>query len=180
MNPFKRNRVLAMDIGASDLKLAEFQFRKNGIELLKLAVRSFRREPGSDADIGPEIVLAIKNVLQDQQIRPAPVVLSITGQSAFLRLVKLPPVKRNRIYQTIQYEALQNVPFPIDEVVWDYQLMSGGEQEYLNVMLVAVKTDIVQNITDCIEATELDLEIVDVAPMALYNAVRYNYGAQKG
>ncbi|NLB55311.1 MAG: pilus assembly protein PilM, partial [Lentisphaerae bacterium] len=69
----------------------------------------------------------------------------------------------------------QNVPFPINEVVWDYQLMGGSEDE-LNVVLVAMKSELIESITDCISALNLTLEIVDVAPMALYNAVRYNYG----
>lgn len=176
---FKSNRVIAMDIGAAQLKLAEFKVGKAGIELASLAVCPLGIEPGNEADPTMAIIEAIQGVLKEKAIRPGPVVLSVTGQSAFLRLVKLPPVKRNKIYQTILYEAQQNVPFPMEEVVWDYQLMGSSENEF-NVMLVVIKKDIVQNLTDCVEAVGLDIEIVDVAPMALYNAVRYNYGELKG
>jgi len=179
MSFFKSNRVIAMDIGAAQLKLAEFMVVKAGIELTNLAVCPMGIEPGSEADPTMAIIDAIQVVLKEKAIRPGPVVLSVTGQSAFLRLVKLPPVKRNKIYQTILYEAQQNVPFPMDEVVWDYQLMGSSENE-LNVMLVVIKKDIVQNLTDCVEAVGLEIELVDVAPMALYNAVRYNYGELKG
>ena len=179
MNFLKPNRVIAMDIGAAQLKLAEFTVIKAGIELTNLAVCPMGIEPGNEADTTMAIIDAIQGVLKEKAIQPGPVVLSVTGQSAFLRLVKLPPVKRNKIYQTILYEAQQNVPFPMEEVVWDYQLMGSSENE-LNVMLVVIKKDIVQNLTDCIEAVGLDIEVVDVAPMALYNAVRYNYGELKG
>jgi len=179
MSLFRSKRVIAMDIGAAQLKLAEFEVVKAGIELTNLAVCPMGIEPGSDADPTMAIIDAIQSVLKEKAIRPGPVTLSVTGQSAFLRLVKLPPVKRNKLHQTILYEAQQNVPFPMDEVVWDYQLM-GSSESGLNVMLVVIKKEIVQNLTDCVEAVGLEIELVDVAPMAIYNAVRYNYGELKG
>ncbi|MBI3987057.1 MAG: type IV pilus assembly protein PilM [Lentisphaerae bacterium] len=174
MSFFKPNRVLAIDIGSCDLKVGEFTVRKNGIELTQFDVRSLGVDPSKDEDPTPSIVTSIQAAVKEKNIRPAPVIVSVSGQAAFLRLVKLPPVKRDKIFQTVQFEAQQNVPFPIDEVVWDYQLM-GSSQHEMDVMLVAIKADIVQNMTDCIEAAGLEVELVDVAPMALYNAVRYNY-----
>ncbi len=179
MSFFKPKRVLAIDVGASELKLAEFRGGRDGIELLSLAVRPLGIEPDHDIEMPLAIVEAIRATLAENKIRPAPVALSLAGPSAFLRLVKLPPVKPGRIFQTVQYEAQQNVPFPIDEVVWDYQLM-GTSQHELDVMIVAIKTEIVQNMTDCIEAAGLDVELVDVAPLAMYNAVRYNYPELEG
>jgi len=166
---------LAVDIGASQLKLGEFVFGRAGMELLSIYQIPLGVDSTSEADSTLAIVNALQTTIKDKHIRPAPVVLSVTGQSAFLRLVKLPPVKRSKIYQTILYEAQQNVPFPMEEVVWDYQLMGSSETE-LNVMLVVIKKDIVENLTDCVEAVGLEVELVDVAPMALYNAVCYNYG----
>ncbi len=174
MNTWRSNRVLAMDIGASELKIAEFTRKRTGWELTLLEMQPLALEPGSEADPSLAIISSLQDLLKDRKVRPAPVVLSVTGQSAFLRLVKLPPVKPNRLRQTIQFEAQQNVPFPIDEVVWDYQLMGTSRHE-LNVMLVAIKTELVETLTDCVEAVGLEVELVDVAPMALYNAVRYNY-----
>src|SRR5450759_2461751 len=98
MSFFKSNRVIAMDFGAAQLKLAEFTVRKAGIELTNLAVCPMGIEPGNEADPTMAIIEAIQTVLKEKAIRPGPVVLSVTGQSAFLRLIKLPPVKRNKIY----------------------------------------------------------------------------------
>ena len=166
---------MAVDIGASQLKLGEFVFGRAGMELLGIHQIPLGIDSVSETDSTLAIVNALQSTLKENHIRPAPVVLSVTGQSAFLRLVKLPPVKRSKIHQTILYEAQQNVPFPMEEVVWDYQLMGASETE-LNVMLVVIKKDIVENLTDCVEAVGLEVELVDVAPMALYNAVCYNYG----
>ncbi len=179
MKWLRSNRVIALDVGASQLKLAEFQVDNSGLELTNIALTSLGGEPGREEDATLAIIEALQGILKARGIARGPVVLSVTGQSALLRLVKLPPVKRSRIYQTVLYEAQQNVPFPMEEVVWDYQLMGSSENE-LNVMLVVIKKDIVENLTDCVEAVGLDVELVDVAPMALYNAVRYNYGALEG
>ena len=179
MSLFKSNRVLAMDIGASEMKLAEFRGGRDGMELLNIAICPLEIDSNNEEDMPLAIVAAIQAVMKEKNIRPAPVAFSVMGPSAFLRLVKLPPVKPKRIFQTVQYEAQQNVPFPIDEVVWDYQLMGASHQE-LDVMLVAVKTDIVENLADCVEAAGLQTELVDVAPLALYNAVRYNYPELEG
>jgi type IV pilus assembly protein PilM len=113
-------------------------------------------------------------------MKPAPLVMSVSGQAVFPRYVKLPPVGRDKIMQMVHYEAEQNVPFPIEEVVWDYQLVSGVGTDELNVMLVAAKIESIKRLTDCVQAAGLEPEVVDVAPMALYNTVRYNYPGLEG
>ncbi len=83
------------------------------------------------------------------------------------------PAKSPRLFST---EAQQNVPFPLEEVVWDYQILgttTGGE---LEVLLVAIKADIVEGLFRVTESTGLKLQLTDVSPAALCNAFRYNYG----
>jgi type IV pilus assembly protein PilM len=82
--------------------------------------------------------------------------------------------------QIIQYEAQQNVPFPIEEVIWDYQLIGTTQQEELEVVLLAIKSDIIEDLNDDVESAGLRTEMVDVAPMALCNSVRYNEGETEG
>lgn len=172
---FERDRILTLDLGASKIVLAEFRISKHGdLELLRYGINPTGAENKTESDKLAYIVTAIHDIMREQGIRPAPMLMTVSGQAVFPRFVKLPPVGRDKIRQIVQYEAEQNVPFPIDEVVWDYQLI-GGEEGELNVMLVAVKIESVKRLTDCVHAVELEPEVVDVAPMALYNAVRYNY-----
>ena len=92
----------------------------------------------------------------------------------------MPPVDESKVAQIIHYEAQQNVPFPIDEVIWDYQLLGSNPQGELEVVLLAIKSDIIEELTEGVESAGLRTDVVDVAPMALYNAVRYNYGDLEG
>ncbi len=176
----KRERILALDIGASSVKLAEFQGSKaGGLQLERYVVGSLGLDPQSDDDRSRYIVSTLRELLASEGIKPGPVVLSVSGQSVFSRFVKLPPVEPEKVHQIVQYEAQQNVPFPINEVVWDYQLIGGASGE-VDVMLAAIKADIIEDITDCVGFSGLRPELIDVAPMALYNAVRYNYPNLQG
>jgi type IV pilus assembly protein PilM len=177
---FGSDRVLSLDIGTSKLVLAEFKVVKpQGLELVNYAIAPLGVDVDNTPDSSAYVVSGIRDALRDSGIRPGPVALSISGQMVFPRYVKLPPVTSDKIAQIVRYEAQQNVPFPIDEVVWDYQLV-GQEMGELSVLLVAVKEDLVKNLTDCVEAAGLDPVLVDVSPLALYNAVRYNYADLPG
>jgi type IV pilus assembly protein PilM len=177
---FGSDRILTLDIGNSKIVLAEFRISgQQNLELMNYAVSPLGIDPESTTDVSAYIVSGIRDAMQASNIRPGPVSVSVSGQMVFPRYVKLPPVTPDKISQIVKYEAQQNVPFPIDEVVWDYQLV-GQDTGELSVLLVAVKGDFVKNITDCVEAAGLEPMLVDVSPLALYNAVRYNYSDLPG
>jgi len=173
---FKPSRILALDIGASKLALGEFATKRpGGPQLLSYGIGRLDAEPETEGDTSAFVVAALRDLMREHSIRPAPLLMTVSGQAVFPRFVKLPPVSSDKVFQIVSYEAEQNVPFPIDEVVWDYQLLEGEGSADLNVMLVAAKIENVQSVTDCVQAAGLEPEIVDAAPMALYNAVLYNY-----
>ena len=175
------DRILALDIGASTVKVGEFQAsRTHGLRLTNFNYADLGIDPEHEENRKALIVSTIRNVLREKNIRTRRVVFSVSGQSVFTRFVKLPPVDESKVVQIIQYEAQQNVPFPIDEVIWDYQLVGNTQQGELEVVLLAIKSDIIEELNEGVESAELRTETVDVAPMALYNAVRYNEGDTEG
>jgi type IV pilus assembly protein PilM len=98
----------------------------------------------------------------------------VPGQSIFLRPVKLPPSQPQQLAQMVRFEAQQNVPFPMHEVVWDYQLLPGRQGD-VEAVIVAIKSDLLDRINGAVSAVGALPDVVDVAPLALYNAVRFNY-----
>jgi type IV pilus assembly protein PilM len=174
-------RILALDIGASTVKVGEFQASKGqGLRLTNFNFADLGIDPEHEENRKALIVSTVRNVVREKNIKATNVVFSVSGQSVFTRFVKLPPVDESKVVQIIQYEAQQNVPFPIDEVIWDYQLLGKNPQGELEVVLLAIKSDIIEDLTEGVESCGLHTEMVDVAPMALYNAVRYNYGDLEG
>ena len=173
---FAQDKILALNVGASKLVLAEFAVRPGRApELLNYGIAELGVEPDNETDVLPYVVVALRDIMREHGIRPAPLLLSLSGQVVFPRFVKLPPVAREKIAEMIRYEAEQNVPFPIDEVVWDYQLIGDASEGEQHAMIVAVKADNITEAAECVSAAGLEPELVDVAPLALYNCVRYNY-----
>src|SRR5437667_1411767 len=114
-------------------------------------------------------------MMHEMHILRGPVNYAVPAQSVFARFVKLPALDAEKIDKIISFEAQQNVPFPIDEVVWDYQLVGGGMGEQIQVLIVAIKRDLLDEINNAVEETGLRTGIIGVASMGLYNAFCYNY-----
>jgi len=175
------DRIIALDIGASSIKVGEFQASKtHGLRLVNFNYADLGLDPEHEEGRQAAVISAIRNALREKNIKARRVAFSVSGQSVFTRFVKLPPVEEAKVVQIIQYEAQQNVPFPIEEVIWDYQLLGKTEQGELEVVLLAIKSDIIEELTEGVESSGLRTEVVDVAPMALSNAVRYNEGETDG
>src|SRR5206468_12681828 len=117
----------------------------------------------------------LREMMREMQIHHASVNYAVPSQSVFARFVKLPALDAAKIDKVIAFKMQQNVPFPIDEVVWDYQLVGGGLGEQIQVVIVAIKRDLLDEINKAVEESALRTRIVDVASMALYNAFRYSY-----
>ncbi|MCX7916321.1 MAG: pilus assembly protein PilM, partial [Verrucomicrobiae bacterium] len=175
------DRILALDIGAATVKLAEFEASKtHALRLLSFNHADLGLDPEKEENRKPLTISTIRNLLREKNIRTRRVIFSVSGQSVFTRFVKLPPVDESKVVQIIRYEAQQNVPFPIEEVIWDYQLVGSTQEGEIEVVLLAIKSDIIEELNDAVESAGLRTRMVDVAPMALYNAVRYNYGELDG
>ncbi len=173
----KTKSFLAVDFGAGSLKLAEFEVNEaGGLRLKQYGIRPLGAEGAQESTREAAILKALQELLAEKGIRARDVNVCAPGFHVFSKFVKLPPVDPGKVTQIIQYEAQQNVPFPLQEVVWDYQILgttAGGE---LEVLLVAIKSDIVEGLFRVVESAKLRLQVADVSPAALCNAFRYNYG----
>lgn len=172
----KSNRVLAVDIGAASIKIAEFEYAANGrILLLAFDYQEYGEEL-SDENRSFTISSVLGDILARNNFAARQALICLSGQFALTRFVKLPPVseEESRVRQIVEFEARQNVPFPMEEVIWDYQLIANPRAEELEVMFVVIKNEIVEEITAAVQNAGLTAQAVDVAPCACYNAARAN------
>jgi type IV pilus assembly protein PilM len=180
MSPQTR-RILSLNLGTHTIGLAEFYALPNGGLLLNgYRLREILVEPSNESARNAQIAVLLREMLDELGIKDGRVNYATAAQSVFARFVELPAVEQEKIERIIAFEAQQNVPFPIDEVVWDYQLVGGGAGEQIQVVLVAIKEDLLERVNAAVESTGLRTSIVCVAMMALYNAFRYNYGDLPG
>jgi len=158
-----------------------------GIDVSKSSVKAVRIEDGTlthsgvfpyesagtgePADLDEQIKTALTQIKQTFKISGDPVIFSLPSHSTFNRLIKLPPVEESKIPEIVKYEAQSQIPFNIDEVIWDYQYVDrdyapGEEKE---VILFAIKRDIVEQFLGNIAELKFNTEAVQFAPVALFN-----------
>src|SRR5437588_6559811 len=172
---------LAVDFGAVNLKVAEFEINDEGGLLLKqYGLKSLGQEGTQEATREAAMTRALPELLSERGFGSKVINLCAPGFHTFSKFVKLQPVDTSKVTQIIQYEAQQNVPFPLEEVVWDYQILGTAPTGELEVLLVAIKADVVDGLFRTAEAANLRVQLVDVSPAALCNAFRYNYGDLDG
>jgi type IV pilus assembly protein PilM len=168
---------LTIDFGAGSLKLAEFEINDaGGLSLKNFVIKSLGQEGAQEATREKAILQALQSVLAEKGFSAKNVNVCAPGFHVFSKFVKLPPVDSGKVGQIIQYEAQQNVPFPLSEVVWDYQILGSAASGELEVLLVAIKSEIVEGLFRIAEQAKLNLQLCDASPAALCNAFRYNYG----
>ncbi len=178
MKPF-----LCIDFGAGTLKLAEFDSAKAGsLRLCKYGVRPLGLAGSKDGERGSIVEQALKELMAELGIigRGQEVLICVPGYQAFSKFLALPPVEDAKLAQIIAYEAQQNVPFPLDEVTWHYADLGNKETGEREVLLAAVKTEVIEGYYRAVQGVGLNLQVVDAATAALHNAFRYNYGELEG
>jgi type IV pilus assembly protein PilM len=168
---------LAVDFGAGTLKLATFEINEVGGLCLKgFTLKPLGPEGAAEATRETVLLKVLRETLAETGVAARNINVCAPGFQVFSKFVKLPPVDAGKVTQIIQYEAQQNVPFPLAEVVWDYQILGSSATGELEVLLVAIKSEIVEGLFRIAQEAKLRLQLCDVSPAALCNAFRYNYG----
>src|SRR5437762_6193430 len=173
-------RLITLNLGSQTIGLAEFRAVHGGLVLVNYRLRETPLDPETGQRRDPHLALhetvgVIREMMREMQIHHGQVNYAVPAQSVFVRFVKLPALDAAQVDKIIAFEAQQNVPFPIHEVVWDYQLVSGGLGEQIQVVIVAIKRDLLDEINHAVEETGLQTRIVGVASTGLYNSFRYSY-----
>lgn len=170
---FVPDRILTLDAGASKILLGEFSLKGGTPVLVNYA--EAERDPLEAAGENGLSLLAptIREMMAASGIKPAPLYLMLSGQAVFPRFVKLPGATADMVDDLVSAEAAETLPFPLDQVVWDYQTLgdAAGTGE-LDALIVAAKAETAADAAALAEGAGLPLAVVDAAPLALCNAVR--------
>jgi type IV pilus assembly protein PilM len=173
--------IVSLNLGSQSLGLAVFESQPNGgLVLTSYHLQELISDPAAEADRNRQLRNVLPTMMHKLGVKPGRVQYAVSGHSVFARFIKLPTVDQEKIKRIITFEAAQNVPFPIEEVVWDYQFVGSAAADKIEVVLVAIKADLLEGINGAVEDARLQTTLVDVATMALYNAFRYNYSHLHG
>ncbi|MCP3942161.1 MAG: type IV pilus assembly protein PilM [Desulfobacteraceae bacterium] len=173
----KRDHLVGLDIGSSSIKVAELQTSKKGTVLKKFGVAQVpfgAIVEGRVVDM-EGVADIIRTLFKSQKIMEKNVAISTGGHSVVIKTINTSKVPDKELHGTIHSEAEQYIPYDIDDVNIDYQILGDNEfsPDQMNVLLVAVKKDLVAEYIDLITLAGLTPQIIDVDTFALQNIYEF-------
>jgi len=165
--------VWAIDIGSDSLKALYLSTERGVVEVLGFDnIRHGKMLIGGDvteAEREELIALSLRKFVNKYDLSADEIAVSVPSQNSFARFVTLPPVEQKRIPEMVKFEAVQQIPFGINDVQWDWQLMSEPDSSEIRVGIFAIKNEVVNSALEHFNREDIQVSYVQMAPMALYN-----------
>jgi len=167
-------RVLAVDIGAGHVACGAFTVGASGrLVLQHFALEPHSSDPSHEGRWAVEIAQSLGAVAARRKLSGA-AAIAVPGHLALTKFIKTPSVAKEKRPNIVSFEAAENIPYPLEDVVWDYVVVADDGFD-LEVMLAAVKFDAMQALCGAADAAGFPVERATPASLALYHAFRYNY-----
>jgi type IV pilus assembly protein PilM len=177
----KQKPLVGLDIGSSSIKAVELTKSKKGYELVNFVCESLPPDAVVDGAImdARGVAESIRKSFTAGKFKPKNVATGVSGHSVIVKRIVVPAAGPNEVETSIQLDAEQYIPFDINEVNLDYQIVGPGtttsNEPGMEVVLVAAKKDKIQNHTNVIGLAGQTPEVVDIDAFALQNAFEANY-----
>ncbi len=175
----KKREIIGIDIGASSIKLVQLKRQGENYRIVKMGLAPLPQNAVVD-NIFTEhsiIVSTIKSLMSQTSVKIKRVASSISGNSVIIRKIFLPSISSNELEEEIKWEAEQYIPFDINDVNLDFQILGSDRQDpdKMEVLLVASKKEIINNYVAVFSETGLKLSIIDIDSFAVQNAFEINH-----
>lgn len=173
------NVCWGIELGAFAIKAIKLERSGDEVNVLEYAVIPHKKPLSTpDADPADTLRVSMGQLVSQHDLTGAPIAISIPGHSAFARFAKLPPVEPKRIPDIVKFEAVQQIPFPIEQVEWDYQTFISPDNPDVEVGIFAVMRDRVMDILNKWSEVGVTPDFVTIGPVAAYNAMAWdqNFG----
>ncbi len=174
----KQKTVIGLDIGSSSVKLVELEVRGHEAKLVRFAQAPLLHEAIVDSEIidRQAVIEAIQGLFASQGIKTKSVNTAVSGRAVIVKKIWMDRLEQEDARAAIQWEAEQHIPYDINDVSLDFQILnSDPADKQMEVLLVAAKKDMVLSHADLLREAGLNPEVIDVDAFALQNAVLANY-----
>ena len=175
----KKKEVIGIDIGSSSVKMVQLKDNKGSFQLLNAGIFPLPPEAIVDNTLmdSSSVATVIRNLNASLNVKIKDAVCSISGNSVIIRKIVLPAMAQEDLEDQIIWEAEQYIPFDINDVNMDFQILSPDSHDpsKMNVLLVASKKDIINDYVAVFNDAGMNLSIVDVDSFAVQNAFETNH-----
>ena len=186
----KKNQLVGVDIGSFAIKVVEIDRNKKGMFLKNFGIIGLPRAAIREGDIVEQAVVAeaLTKLFKNLKIRNHNVAVALSGYPVMAKRITLPTSGREKIEATIHDQAEQYIPFDINDVNLDFDILENEEnlsegeeteEEALDVMLVAAKKDVIDAYVNLLVAADLNPGVLDVDVFALQNAAELTIPGEK-
>lgn len=167
-------QCLGVDLGFNTVKIVELALDKDSVKILRAESAPTGASPAmSDEEIRQAIVSTTKELIKKGRFSSRKAIFSISGQKVFIRRFRLPKTSEERLARIIQYEARQQIPFPLDKTILQYQHRDIPGEAEVEILLAAVRSDEVRDFMQIANRTGLTPIAVGVSSFALFGAHQF-------
>lgn len=169
------NTCWGIELGAGGIKAIKLQRDGEDVRVLDFAVLPHKKVLSTpELDQNDAIRVALGQLVSQKDLTNAAIAISIPGHSSFARFAKLPPVEPKKIPDIVKFEAVQQIPFPIEQVEWDYQTFKSKDNPDVEVGIFAVTRDKITERLQTYNEVGVTPEFVTLGPLAAYNAIAWD------
>ncbi len=164
-----------VEVGSDALKAIKLVRDKDAVQIADYDVIPFKKVLGTpDVNADDAIQVNLDQFMSKHELGKTPVLVSVPGHAAFARFAKLPPVDPKKIPEIVHYEAMQQIPFPMNQVVWDYQVFREEDMPDVEVGIFAMTKERIVEVLNNYRAVGMDVHGMTLSPLALYNAMAFD------
>ena len=177
----KAPKTAVLNLGMQTVTMAVFEPAANGgVTLDAFVTADLAADPATDSSREGQLRVVLSELIAKLGWKGHEAACSIPSQGVFARFVSIPKVEGDKVEQMLHFEAQQNVPYPIEDVSWGFQILPQRDDDKLGALLLATKLDNLDVLTNALRAAGLTPSLIDTSPVALYNALRFNYPELQG
>ena len=164
-----------IDIGNRALKAIKLVRGEGGLRIDDFEVIEHENVLSNAGDNKEALIQsALANFVQRHATKGGVAAVSVSGVSSFARFIKLPPVEPKKIPEIVRFEAIQQIPFPLDDVEWNYQLFQSPESPDVEVGIFAMRRELINAHIKHFTDVDLNVQVVQMNPLAVYNAMYHD------
>ncbi|MHC4101567.1 MAG: type IV pilus assembly protein PilM, partial [Planctomycetota bacterium] len=165
-----------MEVGAAAIKAIRLEREGDRVTVTDFAVVPHKKVLSTpDVDQDDMTRLSLGQFISQKVLEGEHLVVSVPGHAAFARFAKLPPVEPKKVPDIVKFEAVQQIPFPIDQVEWDYQTFTAEDSPEVEVGIFAITRDRVKQRLSLYGELGITPASLTLSPVAVYNAMAYDH-----
>lgn len=175
---FGKKNIVGLDIGSSSIKAVELERSHGEVVISQLALEALANDIVVDSMIvdSGTVASAISKVLSEHNFTSKQVATAVSGHSVIVKRITMQTLDEPELGEAVRSEAAQYIPFDMNDVNMDYQVLSEDwDGPTLDILLTAVKKDKILNYTSALQLSGHQPAIVDIDAFALQNCYEFNY-----